>query len=69
MVSGGMSDENVVPMIPKVPDLPYEQMLDWFRNLSTAQLKWMWDNEIGEVHCDEIHCVMNERGEGSYVAV
>lgn len=47
----------------------YTQHLDWFRALSTSQLKRMWDSEDYEVHCDEIHRVMNERDEGAYVAV
>jgi hypothetical protein len=37
--------------------------------LSTGTLKRMWDDERYDVYCDEIHFVMNERGEGAYVAV
>jgi hypothetical protein len=60
---------DVVQMVPIVPNLPYPEILDWFRGLSTEQLKRMWDYEPYHIHCDEIHCVMNERGEGRYVAV
>ena len=61
---------DVIRLAPIVPEFSrYEDLLEWFRGLSTSTLKFMWDNECGEVHCDEIHCVMNERGEGSYVAV
>lgn len=44
-------------------------ILEQFRNLSTPMLKRMWDSEKWDVYCDEIHRVMNERGEGYYVAV
>ena len=60
----------VVQLKPIVPDLPGEQLDDWFRSLTTARLKQMWDDVDGyHVYCDEIHMVMNERGEGGYVAV
>lgn len=52
-----------------VPNLRGEAMLDWFRSLTTSRLKAMWDDERYDAHCDEIHRVMNERGEGEYVAV
>ena len=52
-----------------VPTLPWEQSLEWFRGLTTSRLKQMWDDDRYHVHCDEIHFVMNERGEGRYVAV
>lgn len=52
-----------------VPPMQWEQSLDWFRDLSTSQLKRMWDDERYDVHCDQIHFVMNERGQGEYVAV
>ena len=55
--------------LPIVPDLPAAELLNWFRSLSTSTLKHMWDCEIGDTYCDEIHFVMNERGQGSYVAV
>ncbi len=61
--------DNVVQLIPTVPDLQYPELLDWFRALTTPQLKAMWNHEPSLVHCDEIHRVMNERGEGRYVAV
>lgn len=64
-----MSD-NVIHLMPIVPALPWNERIDWFRSLSTGALKRMWDNEeIGQEYCDEIHKVMNERGEGLYVAV
>jgi len=56
--------------LPIVPDGTWEDRLDWFRSLSTSTLKHMWDTEgVVDIHCDEIHRVMNERGEGHYVAV
>ena len=61
--------DNVVQLIPAVPDLPYPELLDWYRSLTTPQLKAMWDFEPYHIYCDEIHRVMNERGEGHYVAV
>jgi hypothetical protein len=30
---------DVVQMVPIVPNLPYPEILDWFRSLSTEQLK------------------------------
>lgn len=60
---------DVVVLIPTVPDMQYPEILDWFRSLSTEQLKRMWDYDPYHIHCDEIHRVMNERGEGAYVAV
>lgn len=56
---------------PKVPDLPHDELLSWFRSLSTEQLKAMWDcvGDDYHVYCDEIYTVMQERGEGRYVAV
>lgn len=60
----------IIRLMPTPPSLPGEQMLDWFRAQPTAQLKRMWDDvDRFHVYCDEIHFVMNERGEGSYVAV
>ena len=55
------------PIVPE--ELPHAEILDWFRALATPTLKRMWDGPPGEVWCDEIHRVMNERGEGQYVAV
>lgn len=52
-----------------LPIVPDRADLDWFRSLTTRRLKQMWDSEEYHVHCDEIHRVMNERGEGRYVAV
>lgn len=60
---------NMAVLRPIVPDLPWEDLLDWFRDQPTRLLKAMWDSEQGEIYCDEIHRVMNERGEGAYVAV
>lgn len=60
---------DVVQMVPKVPDLQHPELLDWFRSLTTEQLKRMWDFEPYHIHCDEIWHAMVERGEGSYVAV
>lgn len=56
-----------LPIVPEFPN--YGECLAWFRSLSTTSLKRMWDSEDYDVHCDEIHRVMNERGEGHYVAV
>lgn len=61
--------DNVIQLIPTVPDMEYPALLDWFRGLTTPQLKAMWNHEPSLVYCDEIHRVMNERGEGHYVAV
>ncbi|GEM_PF-6339474 len=63
--------------LPIVPDQfeTYEECLDWFRSLSTSTLKAMWDAMYPDhenqwhIHCDEVHRVMNERGEGDYVCV
>jgi len=52
-----------------VPDMPAPELLDWFRCLTTSRLKQMWDDEKYDIYCDEIHRVMNERGEGRYVGV
>jgi hypothetical protein len=60
---------DVVQMVPIVPDLPYPEILDWFRSRTTEELKRMWDFEPYHIHCDEIHRVMNERGHGAYVCV
>jgi len=51
------------------PIVPPGADLDWFRSMTTNRLKQMWDHEDYEVHCDEIHHAMNERGHGEYVAV
>lgn len=59
--------ENVIQMLPNPESLRCD--LDIFRAFSTPQLKAMWDREPYAVFCDEIHRVMNERGEGHYVAV
>lgn len=60
---------NVVPFIPNIPCGPGN--LKSVRALTTLQLKHMWDDSTGRYEhlWDEIHLVMNERGEGSYVAV
>ena len=55
------------PIVPE--NLSYPNLLSWFRELATPTLKRMWDSPLGEKWCDEIHRVMHERGEGSYVAV
>ena len=65
--------ERVIRPLPIVPDQfpTYEECLEWFRSLSTSTLKAMWDSPDDDwhVHCDEIHRVMNERGQGDYVCV
>jgi hypothetical protein len=64
-----MTHSNVIPLIPQINyDRP---VIDQVRALSTSQLKHMWDDLSGrwDVHCDEINQIMNERGEGRYVAV
>ena len=57
--------------LPIPPMVPWEQALEWFRAQSTDTLKRMWDDPRDDWHvwCYEIHRVMNERGEGHYVAV
>lgn len=58
--------------MPIVPDFDsYDARLDWFRALPTSTLKRMWDDNGDYWHgwCDEVHRVMNERGEGDYVCV
>lgn len=58
-----------LPIIPS-PFSDYAECLNWFRCLSTSTLKAMWDHaECGPEWCDEIYRVMQERGEGNYVAV
>ena len=59
----------IIQLIPSIPI--DENCLARVRELTTAQLKYMWDDRGGrwDTLCDEIHMVMNERGEGAYVAV
>jgi len=61
--------DNVVQIWPMLDMGP--GVLEQIRGLSTPMLKRMWDDRSGRWDglCDEIHMVMNERGEGSYVAV
>lgn len=59
-------------IIHLIPDIPCEPgTIERVRALSTAQLKFMWDDRSDRFEhlWEEIHLVMNERGEGSYVAV
>ena len=37
------------------------------KQISTADLKAMWDSEEYGAYCDEIHAEMTARGEGAYV--
>ncbi len=60
-----------------------EKRLEEFRNLSTDELKALWDGFDGDAelnqpgyfwpdsgpHLEDVHLLLNERGEGSYCAV
>lgn len=53
-------------ILKAICDKQFERPL---RQVSTGDLKRMWDDERYETFCDEIHTEMNLRGEGLYVAV
>ena len=61
---------NIEPVsLPDIPAGPHN--LAAVRALSTDQLKAMWGDRTDRFEhlWEEIHKVMNERGEGEYVAV